>query len=337
MTLGIFAVLMGLIAAFGFQAYWAKPEAPLPPPAKAPPAPPPEVAVPLASEDLPADRVVARGDLVEVRLTKQQAGERFKGLDPFQILRNPKLIVGRRLKKPIKQGQPFLSTSLYLQGTGPNVANMLKPGYRAVRLQVPDTREGGIQPGSYVDIVFRAKPRRAQGDEPAIPETTKTLLQHVLVLGMERQGAKESIKAAPLAPPKKPLLVTLAVPEDKMDIFSVIEGRGEVWLVPTPTEGGKEAAQGEGAPLPKPLTLAALLGIKKPPPPEWHKIPPKPTPPPPFETAIYRRGHVQINQFVNGKLVASRAHERASTAPGKRTSATRAGSPADPADIDTEE
>ena len=98
----------------------------------------------------------------------------------------PDGIIDRRLKKPIKQGQPFLTTDFYLEGTGPSIAKMLQPGFRAIRVQVPDTREAGVQPGMYVDVMFRANARPAKAGQLAIPEKTLTLLRHIEVLEAER-------------------------------------------------------------------------------------------------------------------------------------------------------
>jgi Flp pilus assembly protein CpaB len=303
MTVGIIALVAALAAAWGIRSYTAQEEAPPPKSIVAPPAPITKVLVAIA--DLPADRVIMMGDITQLPLNRQLK-ERLNGLDPDQIMANLRGIIGRRLKEPIKSGQPFLSTKFYLEGTGPSIMSKLRPGFRAMRVQVPDTREGGVETGMYVDVLFRAHPRRAQAGQPAIPEITKTLLQHIEVLKAERPtprgaGAKSE---PPLSVSKKSVLVTLAVPEEKADVFSVVEGRGALWLVPVPAQA-QEPATGADVPLPRPLTLAALLGIKPPPPPVKPLEPPKP--PPPFETAIYRRDNMRVNKFIDGKLLVGRA------------------------------
>lgn len=288
MMFGIFAVLAGLAAAYGVRSFMV--------PAEETPAvvekvaEPQKVRLPVASQDLPVDRVVSSGDVIELPLTREQIKVKFKGLDFDQTLISVPRIVGRRLAKPISQGQPFLTTVFYLEGTGPSIAKKLQPGYRAVRLQVPETREAGVQPGMYVDVFFRASARPAKAGQPAIPEKTLTLLSHIEVLEAERPGKGKSDAG-------KPLLFTLAVPEEKADMFSVIEGRGELWLLPTPakdkgTVGGSSSGSVDAS------TLAELLGLK---PPRYS---------PPFETAIYRRGALSIHKFVDGKLVASRTVDR---------------------------
>lgn len=289
MTIGIIAVLAGLAAVWGVRSYLAQEEEV--PAVAEKPAQPQVIRLPLAAQDLPADRVVAQGDLIHLTLTKRQILERFKGADLDQMLKLDRSIVNHRLKVPIKGGHPFLTTAFYLYGAGPSIAKKLQPGFRAIRIQVPNTREASVQPGMYVDVMFRANARPAKAGQPATPEKTLTLLRHIEVIEAERPPAVGSRRAVA----RKPLLYTLAVPEAKADMFGVIEGRGELWLVPTPAS---ETAKGAGAEVASASTLADLLGIK----------PPQP-PPPPFETAIYRRGHVQINKFVDGKLLASHTRE----------------------------
>jgi Flp pilus assembly protein CpaB len=278
MTVGIVAILAGLVAAWGLRVYLTAPDEVK----QAPPPQPAKQRMFLAGTDLPADRVITSHDVIQVGVTNEEFQRRFGTIKKEQILMAMRAIVGRCLKTPVKQGQPFLITDFYLEGTGPSISKKLQPGYRAVRVQVTDVREAGVQPGMFVDVMFRANARPAKNGQPAIPEKTLTLLRHIEVLEAEKPKAKTGQS-------KKPMLVTLAVPEQKEDMFGVIAGRGDLWLVPTPT---KEAADGAGGDIANAETLAQLLGIK-----------PRPRPPKPFETAIYHRDRVKINRFIDGKLV----------------------------------
>jgi Flp pilus assembly protein CpaB len=281
MTVGILAVVAGLAAAYGVRTYMIQEEAA--PPAQEKVAAAKIIRLPVASQDLPADRVITRGDLVELPMTMDQIKARFKGLDAAQTPLSRAGIIGRRLAKPLAQGQPFSTTGFYLEGSTPSISKKLQPGYRAIRIAVSDTHEAGVQPGMHVDVVFRATAHPAKAGQPAIPEKTLTLLHRVEVINAERPDAK--------ATTKKPMLFTLAVPEDKADMFGVIEGRGEVWLVPTPAKD-KDGSNNSGSAVANAETLAGLLGLKV------------TKPVPPFETDIYRRGHIQVNKFVDGKLLA---------------------------------
>jgi pilus assembly protein CpaB len=314
MMVGLMAIVAGLFAAWGVRTYYMKPDEVMPPPK--PPAPQ-AIKLLVSSADLPADRLIAKGDISQLTLSQAQFRERVKSLPAnYQIMTGEQQIMHRRLKKPLKQGQPFLTADFYLEGTGPSVADKLQPGYRAIRLQVLDTHEGGIQPGVFVDVFFRAKAHKAKEGQPAIPEMTVTLIEHLEVLEAERPPTKAVAKTEPPVADRKTILVTLAVPEEKAKIFSVVEGQGDLWLTPIPTKikDGEPAKDSVKEPLKKsvkkighstastgggnPLTLENLLGIRPP--------PPKPAPPPPpFETAIYRGTKMQINRFVDGKLLAS--------------------------------
>ena len=244
-------------------------------------------------------------------MTPQKFEERFGKYDPTQVIRTPAVITNRQLKEPIKRGEPFLTTKFYLSGTGPSIANKLPPGYRAIRVEVPVTREAAVRPGMLVDVYFRAKSQAAKPDQLPTPEKTLRLFKHLEVLTSEPPTAHG--RASGTA--KNEWYFTLAVPETKVDYFSIIENRGDLWLVPTPADGDappEDAAQDVA----DVSTLSELLGV----------TPPR-QPPPPFETAIYRRDKIQINKFVDGKLLSKNVSERGAK-PDKNNLAPTADSPA---------
>jgi Flp pilus assembly protein CpaB len=290
LTVGILAILTGLIAAGGVRSYLAKLEEPPPPPKQIPPT---IYKVPIAATDLPVDHIMTKYDIIVLQMTSQQFGKRFSGYDPSQVL-NSTSILKRQLKEPVKRGELFLSSKFYLSGTGPSIAKKLQPGYRAIRVQVPVTREAAVRPGMLVDVFFRAKAQTAKPGQLPIPEKTLTLLRRVEVLTSEPPAAHGKASGAT----RNEWYFTLAVPEEKADFFSIIENRGDLWLVPTPTDGD-ESTDGTSIEVADVSTLAELLGVTTP-----------RQPPPPFETAIYRRDKIQVNKFVDGKLVNSRYSDR---------------------------
>jgi Flp pilus assembly protein CpaB len=285
----IIFVLAGLVVAYGVR-MMLTPEAEAPPPAEA--AAPPMMKVPVAVTDLPADRLVTGNDFTVMSLTAQQFKERFKGIEADQIILSTQNILHRRLREPIKRLQPFIATKFYLDGMGPSIAKKLQPGYRAIRVQVPQAREGGVLIGMSVDVMFRAKAQPAKKDQLAIPEKTLTLLRHVDVINIERPNSRSQGRDS--------LLYTLAVPESKVDMFSIIEGRGDLWLVPMPTKG-QENAVAANTEVANAETLAGLLGIKAPQP-----------APPPFQTEIYERGRRTVNTFVDGRLASNHVNAQQS-------------------------
>ncbi|MGD0901083.1 MAG: Flp pilus assembly protein CpaB [Thermoguttaceae bacterium] len=308
MTVAILAVFSGLVAAWGVRAYLTQGPAQTQPP---PPAPPPPMSVPVASTDLPAGRTIAPGDIGAQKLTRQQyeADPRFKG--KWGIMLSAQEIVNRRLKAPVKQGQPFLTTDFYLQGTGPSVADNLRPGYRAIPIQVLPTHEGGIHAGVRVDVVFRSQVRPAREGQPAIPEKTVTLLRHLEILeAVQRSGGRRGS-------PTSPIHVTLAVPIEQADVLGAVEGRGEMWLAATPTKESEQGAILGTIANPKAVTLADILGIQP--------------PVPPFETAIYRRGHRQVNKFAGGVLVSQTGPPASDAVPAQPAPPGKEVAPAEPA------
>jgi Flp pilus assembly protein CpaB len=177
MSIGVLAIFSGLLGAYGLRALLlAEP--------KAPPAAERRIIVPLATEDLPPGRILRLGDMGLHPMTQSQMAQR--GLANPAVMLSTEQIMGRMVRQPIRKGEPFLTTTLFLEGTGPNLAEILKPGKRAVTLEVPSRMGGAVTEGTYVDVLFRATPRSGDALRAPIPETTVTLMQGVEVVSVER-------------------------------------------------------------------------------------------------------------------------------------------------------
>jgi len=235
--------------------------------------------VPMASTNLPADRIVADGDMALVQMTPEQLAERDLPLD--EVMMDAAQIFGRRLREPVAKGEPFLTSALYLEGGGPNLAERLPPGYRAVNVSVSDLVRPSVVPNSYVDVVFRSEPQLAGRGEEGIPEVTVTLLEGVQVLEVARPSAADVAGATE---------VILAVKAEEVNVLQAVEGKGRLALVsrpapdPPPAPGDPTAAAAR-------LTLKDVLGI-----------PPPPEPPEELRTVIVRGGRVQVNTFVGNQM-----------------------------------
>lgn len=275
MTVGILAILAGLVGAYAVRSVLLSEGEPAAPPPAA------TMEVPLASTDLPAGRVITMGDVGLAMLTSQQRRER--GLDSPLVMMAAEQVIGRRLRVPLKQGEPFLTTSVYLEGMGPNVSELLKPGFRAYTLQLSSADAANFAAGSTIDVIFRSAP---QG---GIPATTVTLLQGVEVLSVDRPPVLPPVQTRldgggiDLRPrgtgQTRPTTMTLAVTLEQANILQTVAGRGELTFVPR--------APGETLVSYRPqsdrFTLEGLLGLQP--------------PPPPFVTEIYRRGSRQSMSF----------------------------------------
>lgn len=285
MSVGVLAIFSGLLGAYGLRAVLLSE-----PPARA--VPNPTIIVPLATADLPAGRVVRFGDVGIHRMTQKQLIER-KLANP-NVMLSPEQVMGRRLREPVKQGEPFLLSSMYLEGDPNNVSELLKPGFRAVSIQVPELLGGVVEAGATVDVLFRSSAGKSPNGRVFIPETTVTLIEAVEVLAVERQkpivqrsnslDLRTRGRPVVFAPPPT---VTLAVSLEQANVLRTVDGRGTISLVPRPTSETVSPAPGVVS-VTKQFTLESLLSLQ----------PPKA----PFATEIYRRSSRSVRVFGDDEL-----------------------------------
>lgn len=287
LRVGILAILAGLVGAYVIQQVLQTEPA-------AVPAPPAAQAIPQAATDLPEGRVVTMGDIVLVPMSQADLAKR--DVDIRTVMVDPGQIIGRRLRSSLTQGELFTTSELYLEFSGPDLSELLKPGFRAFNLALPSSSARSYHEGMLVDVMFRTTPRPAKDGQLAIPEMTVTLLQSVEIVHVElppppnpaasgAQGTGDlDLRRLNRGPaPTPPTVVTLAVTPDQAKIMQTAMGRGEITLSPY------SAADSFAALDNKPLTLEDILGIEPPPQP--------PVPPLPFITEIYNRGRGSYNAF----------------------------------------
>jgi Flp pilus assembly protein CpaB len=315
MGIVILAILAGLVGAYIVRSSLIRE------PVAEPPAPA-MVTVPLASVDLPEGRTIAMGDIALMSMTQEEMTK--QGI-PAGAMLDPDQIIGRTLKEPIRQMKPFVTGAFYLEGTRGDYTRELRPGQRAVSLQVPKNAGGSLPPGTMVDVLFRSAERPAAQGRMAIPEVTVRLLESVRIIDVYDPPPPRQTGPAVLdlrrgisrTPP--PPTVTLAVTPEQGEAIQAVAGRGEMTLVARP-ENERLAAAGRR----KPLTLHDVLGIEPPPPTIL------------FATEIYRRGSRSVNVFRDDKLVEQmKAAQEAATGPAATppapTPAPPAPTPAPPA------
>lgn len=230
LLLGIFAVLFGLLGAYVVRKELYKPKvvAPVVKDDK-----PVTITVPVASLPLEPGRKIEFGDIAILNLTPAQMKARnIRG----NFMPNTKQIIGRVLKRELKEGSVFDTPDFYPEGTGPAVAERLKKGYRAVTVSVnQDSAVAGFAiPGSIVDVLFRANSEidrydGRQSDE--LPETTVTLIEAAEVLALNQDTTQVHHLADPKLPPRmNDASVTLAVTPRQAASLRVVEGRGTMSL-----------------------------------------------------------------------------------------------------------
>ena len=271
LILAIFAVLFGLVGAYAVKRHLR--EQPEPPePARVRPQ-----TIPLAGVDLVPGRTITLGDVALARMTPDEIKNRNL---PAGFMTHPSQVIGRTLREPVSRGSAFQISSFYPEGLGPNLADRLAPGYRAVTIPVEDeaAEAGLISPGARVDVLFRTQADARQH----LPETTVTLLESVEVLAVGHQtfqGARSTVHRT--SNRRRDVTVTLAVTPKQANALKVVQGRGAISLA---LRGQEDTELAEN---PTPQTLAGLLGLPK--------------PEKPFATQIYRRGSLTTMVFEDGQ------------------------------------
>lgn len=220
MTVTVLAALVGLGGAFVVRQTLQRP---IVSEAAAPRATPEMVTIPLAATDLQPGRKLTLNDIAPRRMTMEQ----FKKSE-FQkltFLSNTQQIQGRSLRKAVQAGRPFDPGDFFPDGGGPDIAEQLQPGYRAVTVPIENVGavNGFAAPGSVVDVLFRAKP------EGSRPQVTLTLLERIEVLAFNVNVVSGN-RNDPAPNAARDTTVTLAVTPQQAKILKVVEGRGELSL-----------------------------------------------------------------------------------------------------------
>lgn len=145
-TLGVFAVLVGLVAAYAARQYLQKPAR--------------LVAAPKAAPVM-GTIVVPRVNLPQyVRVEEAYIEERQVPAAevPADAIRSKNVALFRLVKSTVMAGQTLREQDLYAVSQGPTLAEQLGPDERAVTVQVTaeSAVDGMIQPGAHVDINITA-------------------------------------------------------------------------------------------------------------------------------------------------------------------------------------
>lgn len=228
MTAAIFAILIGLAGAYAVRQYLKKPpEQPVveAPPVEEAPAPRPQmVYVPTVARDTIKGRRITLNDIVVHRFTKDEFGK--SEFAKMSFMPDTNQIIGRTLRNPLEKNSVFQPTDFYSDGEGPGVAELLKPGFRAVTVSIKNIGavEGFARPGSAVDVLYRAD---AQDDTP---EVTMTLLESVEVLAVGTTAVQGQTVAVGNGQGVQDGSVTLAVTPHQAKALKVVEGHGELTL-----------------------------------------------------------------------------------------------------------
>jgi Flp pilus assembly protein CpaB len=270
--IALFAILFGLAGAYFVKRALSQKPAPVPVVKEV------RVNVPLAAFDMPVGRTVSDGDFYVVSFSQAQLQ---KQAYPPNVLGDGRQLIGRTLRQPINAGRPFVTGCFFPDGTGPDLTERLKPGFRAVTISIHGAAAIAAQatPGGKVDVIFRA----SADDKRYIPELTTVLVRNAEILALGSNscvGLRGGLSTKDDASP-----VTLAVTAVQANELKTVEGHGELSLVLRQEDDSAPAHDGE------PITLRELLNLP-PPPPKYE----------PFVAEIYRGGTRQTLRFEKARV-----------------------------------
>ena len=260
LMVGILAILFALGGAYALRASLVTKPAPVA-------AGPRTINVPLASNNLPVGRKIVLSDMALMPMTFEQAKERNLPLDTLMLSTDQ--IIGRVLREEIPLGKPFLTTSLFPEGEGPQLSTKLAPGFRAFTIPMDELNAvgGSVVDGQFVDIMFRlpAQVGDAFRRIPAIAETTVTLLENIEVIKINREAVVSrgpsgmdvrNTNRAPTPVVVGPIKsVTVAVTPDQANILKAAMGRGDIAL------RLRNGVDVDGKGTLGPVTLEKLIGV----------------------------------------------------------------------------
>lgn len=238
--LGFLAVLFGLIGTWAIREYSRKPSAPEPQPV----AESPRVLVPMASRTMEDGHRIKVDDVALVKMTRKQLKE--QGIDKKAFITNSAQIIGKTVKSGIRRGETFDTREFYPEGTGPGIANRLKPGQRAVTVSLTPTNAlmGFAGAGQQVDVLFHYGEQRKVANEDNEPQSTPdtnksnplkrfqsatvTLVQNAEILALGNSVVPTD-DANGISSDQR-VLVTLAVNPADAEAIRVADGNGELSL-----------------------------------------------------------------------------------------------------------
>ncbi|MCY2968998.1 MAG: Flp pilus assembly protein CpaB [Planctomycetota bacterium] len=164
----VFAVLFGVIAALG-ALFKQTADSPIE-----------MVSIAVASVD------IGRG----VTLTTDQVAIKQwpKETAPQDGIADIDKVIGRTNIVALAKNEPIVNAKLGIEGSGPGLLSMIKPGMRAVSIQTPNIATGVagfVLPGNKVDVILTITPNGA--DDGSGGGTTVTVLQNVEVLAVDQK------------------------------------------------------------------------------------------------------------------------------------------------------
>ena len=175
-----------------------------------------------------ADKVVVAA--VDIQLGSRLDGQMLRvanwpaGSVPTGAVTDPAVLQGRVLRSSLLAGEPVLESKLAPVGAQGGLSAVIAPGHRAITVRVNDVIgvAGFALPGNYVDILVSTEAGQNANESRQI---SKIVLQHILVLAVAQQAARDETK------PRVVNAVTLEVTPEQAEMIDLARSIGTLSLV----------------------------------------------------------------------------------------------------------
>ena len=230
-TMGLIAILCGLGAAYMARHALANKESDG------------GVEIVVAAVNLPKYSRIGQQHIRVIRVEADQV--------PEGALRDQSRAVARVTRETIMAGQPLVDSRLYGVGEMPTLSEQLPPGYRAVTIEIENSRAlgGVLVPESVVDILLTVG-----GDHPELRGgQTLTLVERVRVLATDQQRFKAEERLG-----QNLRSVTVAVRPRDANKLTLAQQHGRLSLALRSAAGDDQLAIGSS----NAVDLQTLLGLQ---------------------------------------------------------------------------
>ena len=232
------------------------------------------VTVPVASRDIPAGGQIVLDDVALLKMNAKDVRTRVKAKT---FMTSPKQIIGKTVLREIKRGSTFDTQDFYPQGKGPGILDRLRPGQRAITINVSPIHAliGFAGPGQNVDVLFhyalntgqgqaatenglpQPNPNQSRSESATLPNihgATSTIVQNAEILALQKRSLPT--RDATGIGEQEYVSITLAVTPQEAELLRVAGGHGELSLTLRPESDANEV------PLVGPVTLDKIIEIK---------------------------------------------------------------------------
>ena len=195
------------------------------------------------------------GDLVDANSLKwMEWPKNMQGTHHYLTKANSKIedFVGAVVRQSVHLGEPLTSGDLIKPGERSFLAAILKPGMRAISINVNEASasSGLLAPGDMVDVIVSKNVQSGSGDQGGQQLTeSQTIVQNVRLMAMGKKlKADTSNGSTPAAASETPKTATLEVTKSQAEAIARAQKEGEILLSVHSLANDPNPCQGKDCP-----------------------------------------------------------------------------------------